>query len=83
MCSVLECSWKFDFGSGKHSFQIKANRFLKSMVRILVHDMLALGEGKLSTDEFKLCLGGERNKQIHRIAYPQGLYLTHVDYAYI
>ncbi len=83
MCSVLECSWKFDFGSGKHSFQIKANRFLKSMVRILVHDMLALGEGKLSADEFKRCLGGERNKQIHRIAYPQGLYLTHVDYSYI
>lgn len=83
ICQVLDCSWHFNFESGTHAFQIKANRFLKSMVRILVHDMLALGEGKLSAEEFKSCLAGERKKQIHKIAYPQGLFLTDVEYSFI
>ncbi|HRD06508.1 MAG: tRNA pseudouridine synthase A [Saprospiraceae bacterium] len=83
VCTIYECYWEFDFDEGRHHFRIKANRFLKSMVRILVHDLLAVGEGRISLETFRQCLEGNRDSQIHQIAYPQGLYLSEIEYTYL
>lgn len=83
ICNIKECYWEFDFDRGRYHFRIKANRFLKSMVRILVHDLLAIGEGRMSLETFKQYIEGNRKSQIHQIAYPQGLYLSEVEYPYL
>jgi len=82
-CQIQECYWEFDFENGRHHFRIKANRFLKSMVRIMVNDLLAIGEGRMSIETFTQYLEGNRKSQIHQIAYPQGLYLSEVEYPYL
>lgn len=79
ICEILNCEW--DFIDDHHmKFVITANRFLKSMVRILVHDLIDMGTGNISQDEFKSRLEGKRVGQIHKIAYPQGLYLSRIIY---
>ncbi|WP_421919043.1 tRNA pseudouridine(38-40) synthase TruA [Marinifilum sp.] len=64
-------------------FEISANRFLKGMIRIIVNQLLEIGQGKLSIDEFKHQL----NKQITpcplNLAYPQGLYLSAIHYPFL
>jgi tRNA pseudouridine38-40 synthase len=53
------------------------------MVRIMVNDLLAIGEGRMSVETFTQYLEGNRKSQIHQIAYPQGLYLSEVEYPYL
>jgi tRNA pseudouridine38-40 synthase len=79
ICEIQGCTWDFS-GDTRFIFTITANRFLKSMVRILAQDFIELGIGAISSDEFKNRLAGNRIGQIHKIAYPQGLYLSNLSY---
>lgn len=83
ICNVSRCEWSFNKESGIHLFTITANRFLKSMIRIMVQELLNLSDGTTNEDAFKSLLDGKRASQIHKIAYPQGLYLSKVNYPYI
>ena len=79
-CNVSHVSLKTDKDLQSATVEIKANRFLKSMIRILVNRLVEVGSGQLSVDEFK-------NKLIHKKAFspltlapPQGLHLVEVEY---
>ena len=50
-CTILEAHWE-DTGS-QLIFTIKANRFLRNMVRAIVGTMLEIGQGKLSINGFR------------------------------
>ena len=50
-CNVMEAFWS-DYGSNL-IFTIKADRFLRDMVRAIVGTMVDIGSGKTSLDEFK------------------------------
>lgn len=78
-CEISECHWDFPTENCM-VFTITANRFLKSMVRILAQDFIDLGNELISADEFQSRLAGKRVGQINKIAYPQGLYLSKVLY---
>jgi tRNA pseudouridine38-40 synthase len=61
-------------------FHIKANRFLRGMVRAIVGTMLDVGKGKISIDEFEtIILAQDRNKA-GNAAKPEGLTLEEVNY---
>lgn len=60
--------------------QISANRFLMGMIRMLVHELLDLGQGKLSLGEFTEYLELKHGPERRRMAHPQGLYLSRVVY---
>ncbi|MDX2135310.1 MAG: tRNA pseudouridine synthase A [Saprospiraceae bacterium] len=61
-------------------FQISANRFLRGMVRIITGQLLEIGMGRSSVAAFASHLQtGQTLARMHA-AYPQGLYLTKVDY---
>lgn len=79
LCDITECHWHFS-PENSMVFTITANRFLKSMVRILAQDLIDLGNGVFTATEFKSRLAGNRVGQINKIAYPQGLYLSKVVY---
>lgn len=64
-------------------FQITADRFLRGMIRILQANLIRVGSGKMSLDEFKHCLNSGENPGHHEVAKPQGLYLSRIEYPYL
>lgn len=64
-------------------FEIKANRFLRNMVRSIVGTLLDVGLGKTSLEEF--CTIIENKDRSHAgVSVPgKGLFLTHIEYPYI
>jgi len=79
ICNVMEASW-FKNRDGELMFQVKADRFLHHMVRMLVGCMVEVGRGKWQMDEFqRLLLNPDR--KAHVITAPaKGLALMQVAY---
>ncbi len=64
-------------------FTITANRFLRGMVRLIVGNLLEIGNGKLTIEQFRSALDHQQPLPYFRMAYPQGLYLSKVSYPYL
>ena len=67
----------------KIRFQITADKFLKSMIRIIVYKILEIGTGKLSIEEFEHYLISKETPRFINLAYSQGLYLSKVKYPFL
>lgn len=61
-------------------FIIKADRFLRNMVRAVVGTMLEVGRGKLTINEFREIIERKDRGAAGASAPPQGLFLTHIGY---
>jgi len=59
---------------------IRANRFLRSMVRIIVGTMIDVGRGKLTPPQVKDILDSRRRTEASFTAPPHGLFLEKVFY---
>ena len=65
---------------GRFKIDITANRYLRSMIRIIAHRVIEVGSGKLSLSELRGYFNkGNGGEQIV-MAPPQGLFLTEVLY---
>ncbi len=64
-------------------FQISADRFLGRMVRLLMGKLIKIGAGTLSVDEFESYFIEKVTPAVWDPAYPQGLFLSKVDYPYL
>lgn len=78
-CSVTESSWHFESDSAVYS--IKANRFLRGMVRLIVGACLNAGTGKITPEEIRECLVQQSPLPYAWSVPPEGLYLEGVRYA--
>jgi tRNA pseudouridine38-40 synthase len=78
MCSIQESGWEVEKGS--LVYRVKANRFLRGMVRGLVGTMLQVGRGKLSVIRFGEILQNGDNRHADFSAPGQGLFLWRVYY---
>jgi tRNA pseudouridine38-40 synthase len=77
-CTIFEACWKEEnYG---HVFYVRANRFLRGMVRAMVGTLLDVGTGKTSLDEFGLILAKRDRKKAGRSVPPEGLFLNSVSY---
>jgi len=83
LCQISSAQWFHNRAGDKFRFQISANRFLGKMVRILVGNMLKIGLGEMTVDELEHRLITKRSKEPLNVAFPQGLYLSKVDYPYL
>ena len=61
-------------------FHIKANRFLRGMVRAIVGTLLEVGLGKLSLDGFEKIITDKNRQNAGRSVPAQGLFLMEVNY---
>jgi tRNA pseudouridine38-40 synthase len=77
-CSILDSVW-MEEETGL-VYRVKANRFLRGMVRGLVGTMLQVGRGKLSVDEFAGVLQRKDNQLADFSAPGHGLFLHQVCY---
>lgn len=84
--TIVDISKVTLFGNRERNrFRIRfvANRFLRGMIRVLVYDLLKIGNGELKAEQFlELLQGRDRGHKVH-LAPPQGLHLTGVSYPYI
>lgn len=79
-CEVMQAEWKEE--GGYYVFQVKANRFLRGMVRGLVATMLKVGRGVMSQDEWLSVLASKDQTLCDFSAPSQGLFLISVAYPY-
>lgn len=74
--------WRGPTGN-RYRLRFSANRFLRGMIRLLVHHLVAVGTGRLSPEAFARALASGERTAVFRLAPPQGLYLTGVRYPYL
>ncbi|MCD6565038.1 MAG: tRNA pseudouridine synthase A, partial [Bacteroidales bacterium] len=61
-------------------FTIKADRFLRNMVRAIVGTLLEVGRGKLEIYEFIKIIESKDRSKAAASAPPHGLFLTNIEY---
>jgi tRNA pseudouridine38-40 synthase len=77
-CEIMYCKWIEE--NGCLIFNIKANRFLRGMVRALTATMLKVGRRKMSISEFRIVIES-KNCTLASFAVPShGLFLVDVNY---
>ena len=69
-----------ELGWGQFYIRIQANRFLKSMMRIIAFRVLTVGLEKLSLEEFELSFSYDNPKKQIEMLAPHGLFLEEIKY---
>lgn len=77
-CTIIEAFWEDK--KDKLVFTIKANRFLRNMVRSIVGTMVDIGFGKKSLEDFENIILARDRSMAGFSAPAKGLYLTAIDY---
>src|SRR5688572_21422077 len=77
-CHIYEAYWKEE--NGLLIFTIKANRFLRGMVRLVVGTLLSVGKGKISPSLFGQIIKSIDRSKASGAAPAEGLFLTKVEY---
>jgi len=77
-CTIYQAEWKQE-GEGL-AFTIRANRFLRGMVRLVVGTLVDVGRGKLSPAAFEELVAGQDRSKSSGAAPAEGLYLARVEY---
>jgi len=78
LCDVTSVHWDID----KHRavFTMKANRFLRGMVRLVVGMCLNVGRGKISLNEVREAMDQQMELRLSESAPAHGLFLIEVEY---
>ncbi len=78
ICRVIYAMWE---QHGKNLvFTIRADRFLRNMVRAIVGTLLGLGTGKLTFDEFRQIVAGKNRSDAGESVPAAGLFLVAIEY---
>ena len=77
-CTIYKAEWKQS--DDCWVFTIKANRFLRNMVRAIVGTLLDVGRGKLTIDEFCRIIEAKNRCKAGSSVPGHALYLTDIEY---
>lgn len=77
-CRVMDAAWKEVYAG--YLFEIKADRFLRNMVRSLVGTLLDVGYGKINRDEFQKIVEAKDRGRAGMSAPAKGLFLVDIGY---
>jgi len=78
ICRISRAEWTED--GDTLIFTIKADRFLRNMVRAIVGTMVETGMGKLGLEEFRRVITDKDRGSAGKSAPAKGLFLTNVEY---
>ena len=78
ICEIQKSEWIIE--KNVLVYHVKANRFLRGMVKGLVGTMLKVGRGIISSDEFKRIIENKDCTKADFSVGPQGLFLIKVGY---
>jgi len=77
-CKIMQAEWHTE--NAQLVFTIKADRFLRNMVRAIVGTLLEVGSGKLSMEEFREIIKKKDRGVAGASAPAQGLFLVDIEY---
>ncbi len=77
-CTIFHAYW--EQAGNMLYFHIKANRFLRGMVRTIVGTLLEIGKGRMTLDEFVEVILAKDRKRAGISVPPEALYLCEVVY---
>lgn len=77
-CKIYQAEWKKE--GNQLIFIIKADRFLRNMVRAIVGTLLEVGKGKLSLDDFRKIIEKKDRSAAGASAPAHGLFLADIEY---
>ena len=78
ICKVTYARWRQE--GTELIFTIRANRFLRNMVRAITGTLVGVGRGKMTPDEFRSIIAARDLSRAGSSAPAQGLFLTAVRY---
>lgn len=79
-CLIYKALWE-EVGS-QLVFTIRADRFLRNMVRAIVGTLLEIGKGKLNLTDFQKILESKNRSEAGASVPAHGLFLTKVEYSF-
>ncbi len=82
-CNIKECKLYVNEDQGRLRFSITSNRFLRGMIRYCIFFILEVGNKKITLAEFEQVLRQEKILSTKKPAFPNGLFLSRVEYPYI
>lgn len=77
-CEMYEAVWRQE--GEELVFTIRANRFLRGMVRLIVGTLVDVGKGKLTVQAFEQAVASMDRSKSSGAAPSEGLYLARVEY---
>ena len=77
-CNVMLANWKEE--EGQLIFTIKADRFLRNMVRAIVGTLLAVGEGKIKPEQVKEIIAKKDRGEAGTSVPAHALFLISIEY---
>ena len=77
-CDIMKAEWVVK--EDELQFTIKANRFLRNMVRAIVGTMVNIGLGKMNVDDLHTVIQSKNRSEAGFSVPAHGLYLTHIEY---
>jgi len=78
LCDLTIAEWSTD--NEILTFEIKANRFLRNMVRAIVGTLLDVGRGKVTVEQFQAIIDSKNRSNAGTSAPAKGLFLVDVSY---
>ncbi|MHA6248686.1 tRNA pseudouridine(38-40) synthase TruA [Pontibacter sp. CAU 1760] len=77
-CNIYQAVWQQQ--GEELVFTIRANRFLRGMVRLIVGTLVDVGRGKLTVPQFEQIIASQDRSQSSGAAPAEGLFLVRVEY---
>ena len=77
-CKIFQAEWKTE--NNQLVFTIKADRFLRNMVRAIVGTLLEVGKGKITVDDFRKIIERQDRRAAGTSAPAHGLFLVDIEY---
>jgi len=77
-CKIMKSSWKFD--NNIWTYEVKADRFLRNMVRAIVGTLIQTGREKYTVDKFRKIIESKNRASAGASAPADGLYLVNIEY---
>ena len=78
-CDVTKAEWVQTSPTSWY-FEIRANRFLRNMVRAVVGTLIEVGRGRLSIDDFKKVIEGKQRSDAGESMPGNALFLEDIVY---
>lgn len=80
LCEVTKAEW-VQTSATTWYFEIRANRFLRNMVRAVVGTLIEVGRGRLSLEDFKKVIEGKRRTEAGESMPGNALFLEDILYS--
>ena len=78
LCTMMESYWVRE--NDMLVYYVKANRFLRGMVRAIVGTLIDYGSGRISLQELRQAIEAKDRREAGQAVTPRGLFLIEVNY---